>query len=219
MVALFGGVVVTAEVGENAELALEDGGFGGVWLEPGEGLAAQASGAAVLSPGLQLEHGCLGRLNGLVEIAGGVVVVAGFQQLLDILLAGLREGADAPVPERRRPDMCSGGGVRIKVGEGAGGPPVHEMQRRRILAGHWDEEPGGAGRSHRGRQAVGRVNGRPEFLSQVGLVPGVLVVGEPRVFEADLAATGVFHGFFDGLAHQVEAGGALRVGGPFGLLA
>ena len=145
-----------------------------------------------MSPGLQLEHGCLGGLDGLVGLPGGVVVVAGFQQLVDVLLAGLREGVDAPAPERRRPAVRFRGGVRMKLGEGAGGPAVHEMQRRRVLAGDWDEEPGGAGRGHRGRQAFRRLDGRPEFFGQVGLELGVLVVGEPGVLEADLAAAGAF---------------------------
>ena len=198
---------------------MEGSGFGGAWLEPGEGLAAQAGGAAVLSPGLQLEDGYLGRLNGLVEVAGGVVVVAGFQQLVDVLLAGLRQGVDAPVPERRRPAVCFAGGVWIKLGEGAGGPPVHEMERGLVVTGDGGEEPGGAGCGHRGRQAVGRLDGRAEFFGEVGLVPGVVVVGEPGVLEADLAAVGPFLCFLDGLADAVKAFGALGVGGSFGLLA
>ncbi len=119
----------------------------------------------------------------LVCISGGVVVVAGLQQLFHVLFAALRDGVDPPLPERRRPLVGLPGGGGVQRGDGPGCPPVHEMQRLLVPAGHRREQPGGPGRGHRGGQASRRVDGRPPLLGQVSLVAGVLLCGQPGVFQ------------------------------------
>ena len=111
----------------------------------------------------------------LVVLPGGVMVVAGLQELVDGVFAALREGGDPPVPECRRPLVGVPGGVGAERGEGPGRPPVHEMPPRLAPAGHRGQQPGGTGRGHRGGQAVWRLDRRPRCLGHVGLVAGVLL--------------------------------------------
>ena len=155
----------------------------------------------------------------LVGVPGGVVVVAGLQQLLDVLLAALGDGVDPPAPERRRAPVGLAGGVGVQRGDGPGRPPVHEMQRVLVPAWYRGEQPGGPGRGYRGGQASRRLDRRPPLLGQVGLVAGILLRGQPGVLERDLAASGAFEGFLDGLLDPIDAGLALGVGGPLGGLA
>ena len=149
-------------------------------------------------------------------LSGGVVVVAGLQQLVDVVLAALRDGVDAPVPERRGPLVGLPGGVGMELGDGSGCPAVHEMQRGLVLAGHRREQAGGPGRGHRGGQAIRRFDGRPPLLSQVSLVAGVLLCGQPGVLQRDLAAVRAFDRLFDGLLDTADTGLALGVGRPLG---
>ena len=114
-------------------------------------------------------------------LPGGVVVVAGLQELVDVVFAALRDGVDPPVPERRRPPV---GLVRRRRGGARRWPRPSSGARNAAgpgpRAGTGDEQPGGPGRGHRGGQAVRRVDGRPQLLGQVGLVAGVLLARTAR---------------------------------------
>lgn len=78
----------------------------------------------------------------LVYVPGDVVMVAGLQQLIDVLLRALGHGVDPPAPKRRRAPMGLADGVRVQRGDGPGRPPVHEMERVLVPAWHRGEQPG-----------------------------------------------------------------------------
>ena len=102
----------------------------------------------------------------------------------------------------------------MELGDGSGCPAVHEMQRGLVAAGHRREQAGGPGRGHRGSQASRCFDGRPQLLSQVSLIAGVLLCGQPGVLQRDLAAVRAFDRLCDGLLDTADTGLALRVGRP-----
>ena len=120
--------------------------------------------------GSQLADGLVGGCHRLVCLPGGVVVVAGLQELVDVVLAALRDGADPPVPERRGPAVGLPGGIGMQLGDRPGrlALAVHEMQRALVAACHRHEQAGGPGRAHRGGQAFGGFDRRPQLLGEVG---------------------------------------------------
>ena len=128
LVALFGGVVVAADSGEDPELEVDGGGVAGAGRDPAECFVPQLAFGGPCSPGPQLAAGFLVGVEGVVEVAGGVVVVAGLQQLLDVLGAGLRPDRYPPPPVGRRPAVRGDQAVRAgAVLERCGGPPVHHQ--------------------------------------------------------------------------------------------
>ena len=157
--------------------------------------------------------------HGLVGLPGSVTMVAGLQELLDVVFAALRDGVNPPVPERGRLSVGVPGGVGVEGGDGPGCPPVHELPRVLVLGRDRDQQPGVPGRGHRGGQAIRRVHRRPQFLGHVGLVAGVLLLGEPGVSQGDPAVFGALDRLLDGLLDTADTGGTLGGSWPLGWLA
>ena len=113
-----------------------------------------------------------------VEVAGGVVVVAGLQQLLDVLDAGLRPDRYPPPPVGRRPAV-RGDQRRRRAGavlERCGGPPVHHPVWRVLGTGGF-RGGGRGGQAQPGQQAQrpaalpGERDRRAGQLVHVAVVP------------------------------------------------